>query len=195
MADDLKRRKKIRQRNHVIAVAYDGRRTEAEYFKGWQRKTSQSGVTLLSYCVTSGGNPLEAVKAVVKKTRSDRDFDELWCVTDQDDASSADVAAAKTLAGKHNIRLILSVRCFEVWLALHFGRISTAPVESEADAIGLVREHYPPYCARSKSIPFGTLYPLTPKALDNARWLEQQGHLNPRTDVHHLVQALHDKLQ
>lgn len=189
----LKRVRQKRDRKPVIAIAYDGERTEAEYFDGWRRILGPRGLVLKPFYVRSGGNPRVAVDETCKKAATDTDYDRLWCVCDVDDASPADVAAAKKKASQRGIDLILSVRCFEVWLALHWGR-SAGPVQSEEDAVNLVRRHHAAYDASRKSLPFSLLLPRTADACANAVWLKGQGHDNPWTDVHYLVEVLRSKV-
>jgi hypothetical protein len=146
------------------------------------------------YFIESGGNALVAVKAAADLKSRDREHDEFWCVCDADDTSAGDLSAARDLALKVGIELCLSTRCFEVWLACHWGKISTAPVMTEADARQLVGKHHPPYLKGPKFVPFRLLSPLTVGAIANAKWLEGQDLQNPATDVHRLIEKLIERL-
>lgn len=178
----------------VILVTYDGERTEAEYFQGWQRRLGRGAATILPYHVKSGGNVRKAVQATEKVIIGDTDVDEVWCVCDADDTSAEDMKAAIFEAKKAGINLCISRRSFEVWLALHWEKISTREILSESEAISLVAKNYSSYCAKRKTIPFSELEPRTRQACENAEWLAKQGLLNPQTDVHLLVRKLYELL-
>ncbi|MCJ2131575.1 RloB family protein [Methylobacterium sp. E-045] len=190
---DLERRAlKVRNPRKVTAVAYDGRRTEAEYFRGWQRKLGTIGMVLAPFYVRSGGNALKAVEACLVQSKSDGPFDEIWCVCDVDDTKSGDVQKAKALASRESINLCLSSRCFEVWLALHWCRISLASLQTEQEAINLVSQHHSAYSGKSKEVPFEVLFGKTRDACLHADWLAQQGLANPATDVHRLIRKFYN---
>ncbi len=179
--------------DYQIVIAYDGEKTEDEYFRGWQLLLGESYLTISPIYVTSGGNPLKAVEASLKKLKKHRDCAEFWCVADVDDTDVKDVAAANILAQQYDIRLCLSRRCFEVWMALHFGKCNK-PILSEMDAIDIVSAHLPNFTARNKSAHFGELWRLTDVAIQNAEWLRAQEVENPSTNVHALVRKLRDNL-
>ncbi|MRI57501.1 RloB domain-containing protein [Methylobacterium sp. DB1607] len=179
-----------RGRTREIAVAYDGERTEHEYFVGWARVIGTSGIVLRPFHVRSGGNALKALEAARRRLLGEGTFDEVWCVCDVDDTSAADMAKAVQFAERHKIKLCASLRSFEVWLALHWGEVSLAEIRTEKDAVALVAKHYPAYTAKSKSIPFSELLPLTGRACQNAKWLEKQGVENPATMMHKLAELL-----
>ncbi|SDB98056.1 RloB-like protein [Sphingomonas sp. YR710] len=179
--------------DYHIVVAYDGRVTEDGYFRNWANILGTGTLTLYPLYVKSGGNPLSAVREANKYRRRYANCAEFWCVCDVDDTSEADIAAAHDLAESSNIRLALSRRCFEVWIALHWDRI-TKEINCENDAIDIVRENISSYSSRNKSIDFGTLFPLTSQAISNAHWLSEQSLSNPSTNVHVLVRKLNSNL-
>lgn len=179
-----------RPTRRVIAVAFDGEKTEAEYFRGWARKLGTVGVVLTPFYVRSGGNAHAAVQACIKQAKADGPFDEVWCVCDVDDTSSQNLQSARALAKRENIELCLSSRCFEVWLALHWGKISLAGIQSEREAVALVTQHYSAYSVKDKQVPFELLFERTKAACDNADWLLQQSLQNPHTEVQRLVRKL-----
>lgn len=185
-----RRAPKLRAPRKVTAVAYDGERTEADYFRGWSRKLGTVGFILAPFFVRSGGNAFKAVQACKKKIKSDGPFDEVWCVCDIDDTNITDLVKAKTFARRENINLCLSSRCFEVWLALHWSRIPLAPLQTEEDAVALVSQYHRAYNIGSKEVPFEVLFQRTEAACLHADWLTEQGHSNPTTDVHLLVKKL-----
>lgn len=83
--------------------------------------------------VKSEGNPENYVKKAIQARESNKaDFDEVWCVFDQDHHSLLQLNQANSLAAKNNIKLAVSIPCIEVWLYLHFkddpGSGSTADI-------------------------------------------------------------------
>ena len=113
---------------------------------------------------------------------------------DVDDTPPEVVQQAQAVAAKRGVKLCLSVRCFEVWIALHFAR-SAAPVINEDEAVALVRRHLGDYHAGRKVAPFDRLYPLSADACDNADWLRAQDCGNPATGVGDLVRLLLARLK
>ena len=163
--------------DYTIIIAYDGELTEEEYFRGWKLVTPPSRLTIEPLYVRSGGNALKAVEKAIKSKKKYRDFAEFWCVCDVDDTSEGDLAAAKKLAFENDIRLCLSNRCFEVWIALHYC-FTTQAITCERDAIDLVRRHYQNYGVNGKTIPFHKLQALTQDAIDNATRLSEENFDN-----------------
>ncbi|WP_445501303.1 RloB family protein [Microvirga sp. G4-2] len=176
------------RRGKILAIAYDGERTEDDYFKGWKRRLGTQGIELRPFYIQSGGNAYKAVAETIRLTDPDRE--EIWCVCDADDTTTRDLNRAIDLAKQNNINLCLSVRCFEVWIALHWDRISVAPLTCERDAIALVRKRHKKYSKDAKYVPFTVLHPLSKAACDNAEWLIKQNVVNPATLVHRLVRKL-----
>lgn len=179
--------------DYQIAIAYDGERTEDEYFRGWQLLLGQNRLSLTPYFVKSGGSPLVAVKQSLKCKGKNSSCAEFWCVTDVDDTSHEDVIEAENLANKNDIRLCLSRRCFEIWMALHYGK-SSKPILCEKDAIDLVSSYLPNYTDRAKSAHFSEIWFRTDVALSNADWLVAQACDNPATNVQSIVRKLGDNL-
>ncbi|WP_375419910.1 RloB family protein [uncultured Sphingomonas sp.] len=170
-------------------VAYDGERTEDDYFRGWKLVIPPSRLSLESLYIKSGGSALKAVEAAVKRKRRFKDYAEFWCVCDVDDTSSDDVARAQELARVNDIKLCLSNRCFEVWILLHY-EFSGAAICNEKDAIDRVGKHCPDYGNPYKTLAFHELLPNTEIAIDNAVKLQAANPSNPMTLVHHLVRKL-----
>ena len=173
-----------------IVICYDGERTEHEYFLGWKRALGNQGVVISPYYVKSGGNVLNAVQATIDKTTQCDSSDTIWCVCDMDDTPAEGVESAIALANKAGVNLAISIRCFEVWIALHWPAKSCSPILSEKEAIKLVKKHYPQFSERKKTVPFAELFFRTDTALANADWLRKQAAANPRTDVHDLIKVL-----
>lgn len=145
-----------------------------------------AGIALRPVYVKGGGNVLVALEEAIRVHKQDGD---LWCVFDVDDCPKGDVTAAIQLAKSKGVRLCLSARSFEVWLALHFAK-SDKPITTEAEAINLVAGHCQGYSVKNKVVPFGELLPRSSAACVNAAWLRKQAVSNPATDVDELVTVL-----
>lgn len=74
-----------------------------------------------------GAGPLQLVQHAIETQRADtrdarrgkgRAYDEIWCVFDVDE--HVNLATARDLARRHDIRLALSNPCIELWFLLHF---------------------------------------------------------------------------
>jgi hypothetical protein len=176
-------------KDYTIIIAYDGEKTEDDYFRGWKLIIPPSRLTLEPIFVRSGGNALKAVERAAKKKKSYTDFAEFWCVCDVDNTSAGDLHNAQQLATANDIRLCLSNRCFEIWLALHYS-YSTQAIGCEEDAIELVKRHINSYSSRNKTIPFHNLYSKTEEAIARAEKLVAAGFENPFTSMHHLARKL-----
>ncbi len=179
-----------REENKVIAVFVDGKKTESEYFRGWKREIGNRGLVINPIYINSGGNPLKAVQEMISKIGHEREFDELWCVCDVDGANPSAVQKADSLAKKVGAKLILSDRCFEIWIALHWRAISLNTITCEREAVNLVSQYYSEYKSDNKLVPFSVLRERTEVAIKNAVWLEGQNCVNPRTMVHTLVRRI-----
>ena len=175
--------------DYTIVVAYDGEKTEDDYFRGWKLVIPPSRLALIPIFVRSGGNALKAVTRAASEKRKMRDFAEFWCVCDCDDTSDDDLSQAVFLAQKEDIRLCLSNRCFEIWIALHFEKISK-PITCEDEAIDAVKKHILTYGDNSKSLNFSVLLPKTSDAIENSLWLSDKAFKNPATNVHVLAKKL-----
>lgn len=179
-------------RKAVTMIMYDGERTEDDYFRNWKMRLG-SDLILEPLYVRSGGNSLTLVKRSLAMIKGSKGYESIYCVTDVDDTSPTDLKQAMELAKKSGISLVLSSRCFEVWIGLHFVQ-SAKFLTNEREALALVSEHIPTFTAQNKVAPFNELLPRTRTAIKNAKWLGNQNLANPRTDVHVLVEKLIDVL-
>lgn len=174
----------------IVVVAYDGEKTEHEYFSGWRSLIGNKGIVFKPLYVNSGGNVFSAVVEAGKVAKSDNTFDDFWCVCDLDDTSGRQLTDARGVARKNGIKLCISNRCFEVWLALLWGMISSSPILNEKQAVALVSQHHEKYTIRNKHVPFSVLLPLTEAACANAVSVRERGLDNPYTDVDLLISEL-----
>ena len=112
-----RRRTGFKDQRKVVRVLAEGEVTEPAYLRGMASKSVR-----LDMGRTGGFAPMSLVKRArdemkANRKASERGFDELWCVFDQDE--HADVARAIREARDSGIQTALSNPCFELWLVLH----------------------------------------------------------------------------
>lgn len=108
-----------RQKKTLILIIHEGEKTEPDYLTGLKQVCRNCGVHL--EVVKSDGNPENYVnKAIQVRETKKAEFDEIWCVFDQDHHASHQLIMAKSLAESNDIKLAISIPCIEVWLYLHF---------------------------------------------------------------------------
>ncbi len=135
----LARKKASRKELPVILIVCEGRETEPNYIEGLCNKYR---INLANVQIVRGGGATDA-KSLVERAKerftSDRDFDRVFVVFDDDGQpmEQAEALAAKRLAsavGKSlTIELVASKPCFEFWLLLHF-EYTTRPFANAAEA-------------------------------------------------------------
>jgi len=187
----------------AILVVGEGRETEPNYFRGLY---GEQAVRDRFHVVIKRGIGFRA-SAVVELAigqKAKGDYDQIYCVIDVEDvARRDDLSKAGTLARKHNITLILSNPCFEVWLLSHFERTSRSFVDAAAAAEAVSR-HWQTrfgnaYSKGDEKI-YRRLKNLTDHAIGNARNVREVDHgnrpvvdCNSSTDVYKLVCLLLDR--
>jgi hypothetical protein len=201
--DRLGRRERLVRRSlglvkkRAILIVGEGRETEPNYFRGLY---GEQAVRDRFHVVIKKGIGFRASAvvelAIMQKTKGD--YDQVYCVVDVEDvARRDDLSKAVTLARKHNITLMLSNPCFEVWLLSHFERTSRSFVDAAA-AVEAVSRHWQAgfriaYSKGDEQI-YQRLKNLTDHAIGNARNVREVDHgnrpvvdCNSSTDVYKLV--------
>lgn len=100
----------------------NGRRTEKAYLERLKQKVGQSIALTIRFI---NGDPQSLIKEL-RGQRSDLDsFDEAWIVVDHDGADQSDFlrACGKLSKKKRPVHGVVSVPCFEVWLAAHYCQV------------------------------------------------------------------------
>ncbi|MCG7844309.1 MAG: RloB family protein [Methanomassiliicoccales archaeon] len=188
-----RRRSGTRETYRHLVIFCEGERTEVTYFKNYRRMRS-SGV-LIEVRSDRKNDPLGLVKCALKRINDPKDplnidgGDSIWCVFDADDHEQRKLEEAIKLSGG-NVRLALSVPCFELWFILHY-RIPTARMTSN-DALCALKDILPDY---TKDLDvFERLEESREKAIMNSMKLEgthdnefPNVENNPSTMVYHLV--------
>jgi len=90
--------------------------TEFEYLKDFKAHFKHR--TLSVRMTKKAGSPLQVVEYAVERWGgADGEFDQVWCVVDVDEFQDLDRAVK--CATRHDVQLVVSNPCFELWLLLH----------------------------------------------------------------------------
>ena len=115
---ELRRRTNIREVYRRVLVVCEGEKTEPFYFRSFRVPGLDVQV------VGEGGDALSVVALALTylsgRRRSERDFDEIWCVFDRDETPDDRFHLAFEKASRNGIRPVYSDPCFELWYLLHF---------------------------------------------------------------------------
>lgn len=122
--DGLKRRVGTREPKRTFLVLCEGKKTEPGYLAALRELPEVKDAAEVGVRVDTshaGDAPLTLVEAAINlKARSD-EIDELWCLFDVEAPDPhPNLAQARALAQKNNVRVAISNPCFEVWLVMHF---------------------------------------------------------------------------
>ncbi len=136
----FKRREKPRKSRRVFLIISEGY-IEKIYFSQYNRYLNQldGEVNINVYTAGHTTDPLGVVKYAIKKIKTSKDrkiFEKIFCVFDTDTIKESpknkeNFIKAEALAKKHNLGLIISFPCFELWLLLHFESYNRPGVKCE----------------------------------------------------------------
>jgi RloB-like protein len=108
--------KNTRDSADQLLVICGAETTELDYLRGFNKHFKHP--TLSVKVTPKPGSPLQVVRYAIKRWRGPGDeFDQIWCVVDVDEYQ--DLAEAQQLAKDHDIELVVSNPCFELFLLLH----------------------------------------------------------------------------
>ena len=93
------------------------------------------------------------IKEIKKLNLDLADGDVAYCIfdTDIDPNKNKVIGDAIKLANEHNIKIITSTPCFELWFLLHYD-YTTASMSND-EVIKKLKEHYPNYTKSSNIYP------------------------------------------
>lgn len=100
----------------------NGRQTEKAYLERLKQEVGRSTALTTRFI---NGDPQSLIKEL-GRPRSELDsFDEAWIVVDHDGADQSDFlrACGKLSKKKRPVHGVVSVPCFEVWLAAHYCQV------------------------------------------------------------------------
>lgn len=188
----------FRDPKRLILVVCEGRKTEPEYFAGFNRAHRNALVriefvkahgvprTLIDAAKESKG---EALLSAHRERDDNLVFDSVWCVFDFDD--HPEIPDALEMARANGIEVALSNPSFELWLLLHFRQ--NPGMQHRARIKEMLAEYVPGY---DKSIDFADYSNGYSEAVTRARRLnedaEQDGEQgrNPSTGVYRLTELI-----
>jgi hypothetical protein len=192
-----KRRLAFRKAQETVLIVCEGEKSEPIYFNELCKKLGITSRYIHPVKIVGlGGVPLTVVnKAIELKKERGREarknngvkYDQVWAVFDRN--GHANIEQAKTIANANGVKVAFSNPCFEFWYILHF-ECSSRQYANCTEAIRCLKGHIKRDYEKG-SLPFEVEYnSVIEDALAHAKWLKEQGHINPYTDVDLLVQSL-----
>lgn len=206
------RKKDTRRVKPVLHIFCEGEKTEPNYLKGYLDKHHPANRRLKMVKIEKRNDhtPVELVKEVVDRKKSESPGDFFWVVYDRESNikySDEKHEEAYQNAKKNGVEIALSNVCFEVWLLLHFVGSSSyyknygellklSPLKIELKKLGVVKY------GKSDRTLFSKLSDKIATARQRAKAMNKATkkaspkdknepyQLNPYTDVHKLLDAI-----
>ena len=192
--------RKVRKQKSKILIAAEGKnKTEKTYFSNFENGKKPYNIT---YARGNNTDPLKLVKMLIKEIDNLKldlqDEDIAYCIfdTDVDPNKNKIIEEAIQLAKTHNIKIITSSPCFELWFLLHY-EYTTAGMNNE-DVIKRLKSHYSKYSKNCNIYP--VISSKTKIAYDSAKKLEKYQidnsrniksvEANPHTEVYQIIDEL-----
>ena len=192
--------RKVRKQKSKILIAAEGKnKTEKTYFSNFENGKKPYNIT---YARGNNTDPLKLVKMLIKEIDNLKldlqDDDIAYCIfdTDVDPNRNKIIEEAIQLAKTHNIKIITSSPCFELWFLLHY-EYTTASMNNE-DVIKRLKSHYSKYSKNCNIYP--VISSKTKIAYDSAKKLEKYQidnsrniksvEANPHTEVYQIIDEL-----
>ncbi|RLE29256.1 MAG: RloB domain-containing protein [Acidobacteria bacterium] len=192
------RRSAARNPKRRLLVVCEGKRTEPDYIRGYERHVRNTTVKI--QIPDDRGEPKKVVEIAKEMKRTAEaeakrqgdsylDFDEVWCVFDRDDHDR--FYDACTMARDNGFELAVSNPCVELWLLLHF-RESPGPQHRD-DLSRMLRRYLPGY---DKRIDFDEVVDGVKNAANRARRLDAdasemgESGRNPTTGFYRLTDSI-----
>ena len=200
MNTDRKRGNYSRKSKRVILVSYEGKnKTEKIYFNNFCNRENDF---IIQFVPGNETDPVNLVKQTIQKKNEiglDLDADDrAFCIFDTDTKIQKEkqIIEAINLASKHNIKIVTSCPCFEVWLLLHY-EYTTGYIDNES-VISKLRKHNDKYEKNYNIYPEIKTYVNT--AIANAKKLEKYQlendreknsvEANPHTNVYEIIEDI-----
>lgn len=177
-----------------LLIVCEGQQTEPNYFEALRKDLRLNSSLVEVEGLGRGHQTL--VEYADKRKRTERDFDEVWCVFDAEAGDKRqEFMAAFDMARRRGIYLAISNPAFEYWYLLHFVETSQ-PFSNGAE---VKRRLSRPDCIpnyEENCDAFSCLSGRLERALERADSILKQLHReddpfpNPSTGVHVLVKTL-----
>ena len=192
--------RKVRKQKSKILIAAEGKnKTEKTYFSNFENGKKPYNIT---YARGNNTDPLKLVKMLIKEIDNLKldlqDDDIAYCIfdTDVDPNKNKIIEETIQLAKTHNIKIITSSPCFELWFLLHY-EYTTASMNNE-DVIKRLKSHYSnyskncniyPVISSKTKIAYDSAKKLEKYQIDNSRNIKSVD-ANPHTDVYQIIDEL-----
>lgn len=187
--------KRIQRR--VIWVLTEGEQTEPAYLDMWAHHNTDVHLEIRD----TGMSPDALVRRAKAHKRGqprkqiDRDFDEIWCVSDTDEHKKLRDAIQD--ARQSGVEMVVSNPCFELWLVLHVqnqtGYIHRHDVQRLSEKVGLTNGKKIAETAHHTLIDAFDIAKERAQTLDELHaGNDSPDRSNPSTDVWRLVDQLRD---
>ncbi len=174
----------------LILIVCEGAKTEPAYLKGlrdeWRIHAAQVSV-LGEEC---GSDPLSVVNYAIRLKEQGpanlgrNQYDQVWCVIDQDQHAKLSEALDKATA--NDIKIALSIPCFEFWYLLHFV-YTTRAFRNCAELLKVLKPYLKKRVYEKSKPPIDQLLPRINSAFKHAEKLRKHtmatGTQNPSTQV------------
>ncbi|WP_089156924.1 RloB family protein [Micromonospora sp. NBS 11-29] len=177
---NLLRRVGVREQRHTVLAVTNGRSTERAYLEALRQEPWLEHRLVVA---VENGSPIDAVRGAARR-RDDNDFDQAYVVCDVDHYAPAE---PEREAQRHDVALLWSNPCFEVWLILHLDGC-TRHLENAEKAKDLLRRYVRNW--DKTRLDFDDFRDGLDAAVKRARNLGDPPDANPSTAVWQLVLAL-----
>lgn len=195
-----KRNQQNRKSKKVILISYEGNnKTEKNYFNSFITRDKDYVIKTVPGNETDPVNLVKQTIFAIEANGLDLKSDDMaFCVfdTDGDDSKNEQIALAMSLANKHNIKLILSNPCIELWFLLHFEYTSALLTNNQV--ISKLKKHCAKY-EKNYNI-YNDIIDKINIAISNAKRLEkfqlennkkiQTVNSNPSTEIYKIIEVL-----
>ena len=192
-------KKERKQKNKILIAVEGNNKTEKLYFSNFEDRSKPYNIT---FAKGNNTDPLNLVTMLIKEIKKLNldlaDGDVAYCIfdTDIDPNKNKVIEDAVNLANEHNIKIITSTPCIELWFLLHY--VYTTASMSNDDVIRKLKEHYPKYTKSSNIYP--DILPNMDSAIESAKRLEKHQiqvnrkigtvEANPNTEIYKIVEYL-----
>lgn len=203
-ANSLKRKQAKRAPYDRVLIVCEGEKTEPSYLQALIDDLKLNTANIRIVPNTTGSAPISvvahALKEYTKAKREKENYDQVYCVFDQDLHPNYNDALSSVEEKRREgcpISAITSVPCFEFWILLHF-RYTTRPFQEKngsicADVISHLKKHLPNY-QKGKEDVYSITKTHLPQAMNHAkrvlRHCETGNTDMPSTKIHKLVEYL-----
>ena len=121
--DRYQRKGKTRNIKPRILIVCQGEKTEPNYFQGMKRSERLGSVNIRIR--PKPIDPCGMIRHIIK-LKTQKEYDQIWCIFDIDESAKENVDDAFALAKKEKISIAYSNEAFELWYILHYEYLNIA---------------------------------------------------------------------